>query len=231
MKPSDAKNPKLDQKWWSKHKPRSLKATGFGKAIAAYQAAKDSTRKDNEPKAIVEMKKKLQQLAAVRAKAENMAAKDAGKHKETLEALKNYQKMITKEDQLVAALVKEHGSRDQVHKGVLKVFAKLTQHCEGVTKDLFDLKKEQDQGATNFSENEFLSLAFKQLGSLGDVIKKVGAPALKKWHAELGSDATKTQAAEFKKCQSDLRAMAKWPAEARKSLKTGGNMPPPPELK
>ena len=225
MKMADAKSPQLDQKWWSKKKPRSLKPTGLGKAIAAYQTAKGNLKPGADPKAIDEVKKKLKELAAVRAKAENMAAKDASKHKETLEALKNYQKLITKEDQQLAGMVKDQGTRDKTHKDVLKIFDKLKLHCRGVTEELRDQKKDIEEGNSGFSDRDYVNLAFKQLKSLTEFIKKSGGTAIKKWKTEVERDATKQQLAEFKKCQDEFAAVAKWPADALKNIKNGGNLP------
>ncbi len=80
--------PELTQKWWSKHKAITLKKTGLGQALKAYEDAKNS--KDD--------KRILQALkdAHVKVKVAYKAC-DRKRHAETLEGVKKYDKIIKKE--------------------------------------------------------------------------------------------------------------------------------------
>lgn len=85
--------PELSSKWWSKNKAKSLKSTGLGKALKAYEIAADSLDYDKALAALSEVKKKL---------AVAFKACDKSRHAETLAAVKKYTGVIDKQEKKLA---------------------------------------------------------------------------------------------------------------------------------
>lgn len=87
-----AKPTDLSQKWWKKHKAVTLKSTGFGKVLGAYEAA---LAKPNSKTNIQAMIKALKAIEPARSAAEKMCNKTL--HKDTIAILAAYKELIVKE--------------------------------------------------------------------------------------------------------------------------------------
>ncbi|MCY2996098.1 MAG: hypothetical protein NTY19_50855 [Planctomycetota bacterium] len=97
--------PELSQQWWSKNKATTLKSTGLGKALKAYE---DAQKKRQLPEAV----KALAAVIPVVKKALGMCNKSL--HEETIAALEKYPKVIqTEKSRLEHLLVLEH-AQDEV---------------------------------------------------------------------------------------------------------------------
>lgn len=104
--------PELGQKWWSKNKPRSLKSTGLGGVLGSYEKAYKELEKALKSNDWTKIQPALDEVdnytgklipAAVK-KAEGMC--DKKKHKETLDALGKYPKVIQQQAIKTAVLIK-----------------------------------------------------------------------------------------------------------------------------
>ncbi|MEM7439063.1 MAG: hypothetical protein AAF393_05640 [Pseudomonadota bacterium] len=100
--------PELDGKWWSKNKAKTMKKSGLGKALTTFEVARERTNaKGMKPpeivsageaavKALTEVKKKV---------AFAVSCCNAKLHKETIEALKKYPKIIMVEEKRLAGMI------------------------------------------------------------------------------------------------------------------------------
>ncbi len=81
--------PELNYKWWKKNKAVTMKASGLGKALTAFEAAEDQMDWDKALKALSEVKKKV--VVAI-------GCCDKKRHAETIAALKKYPAIIQKKE-------------------------------------------------------------------------------------------------------------------------------------
>ena len=99
MKPT--LTPELDQKWWSKNKPKLAKKTGLGDALKDYQIAADKMDYPAMTKALSELKKTVAGAVMI----------FKGKDEDVVTVLKKYPKIILAEEKRIEKLSKEADER------------------------------------------------------------------------------------------------------------------------
>lgn len=99
--------PELNYKWWNKNKAKTMKSSGLGKALTAYEVANDQMDWDKTLKALSEVKKKV--TVAV-------GACNPKLHADTIAALKKYPGIIQKREVAVKASQKAQADRDKAGK-------------------------------------------------------------------------------------------------------------------
>ncbi|WP_372571943.1 hypothetical protein [Ruegeria jejuensis] len=93
--------PELDQKWWSKNKPKLIKKTGLGDALKDFQVAEDQMDWDKSLKAISNLKRKVADAVKI----------CGSSHKDTVTVLKKYPKIIDKKEKEIEAKQKAESER------------------------------------------------------------------------------------------------------------------------
>ena len=99
--------PELDSKWWSKNKAKTMKKSGLGAELKAYEVCK--TRSEASGMSSADIAKAhmatLTQLKAVKTKLPvALKACNEKSHEETIAALKKYPKIILAEENRLKAL-------------------------------------------------------------------------------------------------------------------------------
>jgi len=96
--------PELNYKWWNKNKAKTMKSSGLGKALTAFEVAEDQMDWDKALKALSEVKKKV--VVAIGACNDKM-------HSDTIAALKKYPKVIQAKEVELKAKKKAQEDRDK----------------------------------------------------------------------------------------------------------------------
>lgn len=94
--------PELNYKWWNKNKAKTMKSSGLGKALTLFEAAEDQMDWDKALKALSEVKKKV--VVAIGCCNDKL-------HKETIDALKKYPKVIQQKEAELKAKMKAEQDR------------------------------------------------------------------------------------------------------------------------
>lgn len=106
--------PELDSKWWSKNKAKTMKKSGLGAELKAFEVTRAKAEVAGpDPKEVAQAwMKALQQLKKVKAKLPvALKACNEKMHAETIAAIKKYPKVIQAEETRISGLVKDYAAR------------------------------------------------------------------------------------------------------------------------
>jgi hypothetical protein len=103
--------PELNYKWWNKNKAKTMKSSGLGKALTAFEVAEDQMNWDKALKALSEVKKKV--VVAI-------GACNTKLHSDTIAGLKKYPSVIQKKEVEIKAKQKDQADRDNAGSSATK---------------------------------------------------------------------------------------------------------------
>ena len=123
----------LSQQWWSKNKAKTLKSTGLGKVLGAYEKLRAGTQ---SLKYFQDCYKELNKIPAAVEKSKKMCNEKL--HAETLAALDGYSAVISKEMQALSKDETEYTKKLSIFKS----------SREKLVKELTDMHQKADQNCT-----------------------------------------------------------------------------------
>ncbi|MFK7837103.1 MAG: hypothetical protein AB8B60_12870 [Sulfitobacter sp.] len=106
--------PELDSKWWSKHKAKTMKKSGLGAELKAYEVCLERAMAKGMTSAEIAKAHgaTLDQLKKVKAKMPvALKACSESRHKETIEAIKKYPKIILAEENRLKGMIADYATK------------------------------------------------------------------------------------------------------------------------